>query len=142
MVVGCIPEWKDRILLCKRSIEPKHGKWTVPAGYLENGETITEGAKRETFEEACARVENLEPYALMSIAYISQVYLIFRGQLMDTDFAPGAESSEVRLFSEGEIPWDDLAFMVIQETLRRYFKDWQTGTFPIQNGIITKSGPS
>lgn len=142
MVVGCIPEWEDRILLCKRSIEPKNGKWTVPAGYLENGETVTDGAKRETFEEACARVENLEPYALMSIAYISQVYLIFRGRLMDTGFAPGAESSEVRLFSEAEIPWDDLAFMVIRETLRRYFRDRQTGSFPLQNGIITNPRPS
>ena len=92
MVVGCIPEWEDRILLCKRSIEPKHGKWTLPAGYLENGETVVDGAKRETAEEAGARVEMLEPYALMSIAYISQIYLIFRARMVDTEFAPGKES--------------------------------------------------
>jgi ADP-ribose pyrophosphatase YjhB (NUDIX family) len=142
MVVGCIPEWEDRILLCKRSIEPKLGKWTIPAGYLENGETVNEGAKRETLEEAGARVENLQPYALMSIAYISQVYLIFRARLKATDFAPGPESSEVKLYSEGEIPWDDLAFMVVRETLRRYFRDRPTGSFPLQNGIITRLKPS
>jgi ADP-ribose pyrophosphatase YjhB (NUDIX family) len=139
MVVGCIPEWEDRILLCKRSIDPKRGKWTVPAGYLENGETVAEGAKRETLEEAGARVENLEPYALMSIAFISQVYILFRARLMDTDFTPGTESSDVRLFAEGEIPWGDLAFMVVRETLRRYFRDRPTGYFPLQNGIITKT---
>lgn len=137
MVVGCIPEWEDRILLCKRSIEPKLGKWTLPAGYLENGETLIEGAQRETLEEAGARVEKLEPYALMSIAYISQVYIIFRARLVDTDFAPGTESSEVKLFHEGEIPWDDLAFIVIRETLRRYFRDRPTGRLPIQTGTIT-----
>ena len=141
MVVGCIPEWEDRILLCKRSIEPKHGKWTLPAGYLENGETVVDGAKRETAEEAGARVEMLEPYALMSIAYISQIYLIFRARLVDTDFAPGKESLEVKLFSEGEIPWDDLAFMVVRETLQRYFKDRPNGVFPVQIGTITRPKP-
>ena len=138
MVVGCIPEWEDRILLCKRSIEPKRGKWTLPAGYLENGETVVDGAKRETVEEAGARVEMLEPYALMSIAYISQIYLIFRARLVDTEFAPGKESLEVKLFSEGEIPWDDLAFMVVRETLQRYFKDRPSGVFPVQTGTITR----
>ncbi len=139
IVVGCIPEWEDRILLCKRSIEPKPGKWTLPAGYLENGETLIEGAKRETLEEAGARVEKLEAYALMSIAYISQVYIIFRASLVDTDFAPGIESSELALFSEEKIPWDDLAFMVIRETLRRYFRDRSVGIFKVQTGTIIRS---
>ncbi len=138
MVVGCIPEWEDKILLCKRSIEPRHGKWTIPAGYLENGETVIQGAVRETLEEADARVDTLEPYALMSIAYISQVYLIFRARLTDTHFAPGKESMEVKLFLETEIPWDDLAFTVVQETLRRYFRDRPTGRFPIQTGTIKR----
>ena len=137
MVVGCIPEWEDRILLCKRSIEPKVGKWTLPAGYLENGETVVDGAKRETVEEAGARVEMLEPYALMSIADISQIYLIFRARMVDTEFAPGKESLEVKLFSEGEIPWDDLAFIVIRETLIRYFEDRRIGDFKFQMGDIT-----
>lgn len=142
MVVGCIPEWEDKILLCRRSIEPKTGKWTLPAGYLENGETVVEGAKRETLEEAGARVDALEPYALMSLAYISQVYLIFRARLMDTDFTPGTESSDVKLFSEEEIPWDDLAFGVVRETLRRYFRDRPSGIFRLQNGIIPRPGKS
>ena len=136
--MGCIPEWEDRILLCKRAIEPKRGKWTLPAGYLENGETVVDGAQRETVEEAGARVEMLEPYALMSIAYISQIYLMFRASLVDTDFAPGKESLEVKLFTEREIPWDDLAFMVVRETLQRYFKDRPNGVFPIQTGTITR----
>ena len=138
MVVGCIPEWEDRILLCKRSIEPKVGKWTLPAGYLENGETVVDGAKRETVEEAGARVEMLEPYALMSIAYISQIYLIFRARMVDTEFAPGKESLEVKLFSERDIPWDDLAFIVVRETLKRYFRDRPNGVFPVQIGTITR----
>ena len=138
MVVGCIPEWEDKILLCKRSIEPKYGKWTLPAGYLENGETIVDGAKRETVEEAGARVERLEPYALMSIAHINQIYLIFRARLVDTGFAPGKESLDVKLFSEDGIPWDDLAFIVVRETLQRYFKDKPNGIFPVQTGTIER----
>jgi hypothetical protein len=78
MVVGCIPEWENKILLCRRAIEPRHGKWTLPAGYLENGETVAEGAARETYEEARAKVEKLTPYALYSICYVNQVYLMFR----------------------------------------------------------------
>ena len=138
MVVGCIPEWEDKILLCKRSIEPKSGKWTLPAGYLENNETVVEGAKRETLEEAGARVEGLEPYALMSIAHISQIYLIFRARLVDTNFAPGKESLEVRLYPESKIPWDELAFLVVRETLKRYFNDRPAGAFPVQIGNIAR----
>ena len=98
MVVGCIPEMEDQILLCRRSIEPCYGKWTLPAGYLENGETVAAGAERETFEEARAKVEILEPYALYNICYVNQIYLMFRARLVDQKFGAGAESLEVKLF--------------------------------------------
>ncbi len=140
MVVGCIPEWEERILLCRRSIEPKYGKWTLPAGYLENGESVAEGAKREAMEEACAAVEILSPYALYSLTSLDQVYLIFRARLLDTRYRPGEESLAVRLFSEKEIPWDELAFLVIRKTLEQYFKDRPGGIFPTRSSTISLSG--
>ena len=138
MVVGCIPEIENKILLCRRAIEPCSGKWTLPAGYLEKGETVSAGAQRETFEEARARVEILAPYALYNICYVNQIYLMFRARLMDQHFKPGSESLEVRLFSEVEIPWDEIAFRVMQETLVQFFKNRKTGLFPFYIGNISK----
>ena len=130
VVVGCIPEMDGKILLCRRAIEPRAGKWTLPAGYLENGETVAQGARRETFEEAGARIEILAPYALFNICYVNQVYLMFRARMVDANIKAGNESSEVRFFSENDIPWDQIAFTVIEETLRQYFKDRPAGLFP------------
>ncbi len=129
MVVGCIPEAEDKILLCRRAIEPCYGKWTLPAGYLENGETVADGAKRETFEEARARVEILAPYAMYNICYVNQIYLMFRARLKDHNYRAGTESLEVKLFNEPDIPWDDIAFRVIHATLLNYYKDRRTGRF-------------
>ncbi len=123
IVAGCIPEWGDRILLCKRAIEPRYGLWTLPAGFMENGESIEQAAMRETWEEARARVSITGLYSLFSIPHISQVYLLFRGDLEDGRFAPGPESLECRLFSVDEIPWASLAFPVVRETLARYRSD-------------------
>jgi ADP-ribose pyrophosphatase YjhB (NUDIX family) len=136
MVVGCIPEREDKILLCRRAIEPRSGLWTIPAGLLENGETVIEGAKREAFEEARAKVEILSLYTLFDLTHINQVYLIFRARLLDHDYMPGEESVEVRLLEKEEIPWDDIAFPAIKKTLRLYFKDRPTGVFPIHMGTI------
>ena len=136
MVVGCIPEWEDRILLCRRAIEPRHGLWTVPAGFMENGETTYQGAARETLEEANARVEVGPLYALYNIPHISQVYILFRARLLDTDFSAGAESLEVRLFTESEIPWDDIAFATVRNTLRHYYADRQRGAYEFHLGTI------
>jgi ADP-ribose pyrophosphatase YjhB (NUDIX family) len=129
VVVGCIPEWREQILLCRRAIEPRHGRWTLPAGYLENGETVMEGACRETREEAGATLTDLRPYGMYNIRHVNQIYLMFRGPLADLGFKPGKESLEVRLFKEEEIPWDDLAFPVIECTLRNYFRDRPLGLF-------------
>jgi ADP-ribose pyrophosphatase YjhB (NUDIX family) len=130
MVVGCIPEWEDKILLCRRSIEPCAGKWTLPAGYLENGESVAQGAKRESLEEARADIEILQPFALYNICHINQIYLMFRARLRDAKFGPGEESSEVGLFLEADIPWDELAFRVIHQTLVQYYRDRPSGRFP------------
>jgi ADP-ribose pyrophosphatase YjhB (NUDIX family) len=136
MVVGCIPEWEDKLLFCRRAIEPRAGLWTIPAGFLENGETVAEGARREALEEARAKVEILEPYTLFDLTHINQVYLIFRARLLDHDYMPGEETVEVRLLEEKEIPWDDIAFPSIKKTLRLYFKDRPTGVFPLHMGTI------
>jgi ADP-ribose pyrophosphatase YjhB (NUDIX family) len=134
IVVGCIPEWEDTLLLCRRAIEPRYGWWTIPAGYLENGETLSEGAKRETMEEAGARVEILSLYTIFNLTHINQVYLLFHTRLLDLDFVPGKESLEVKLFKEKDIPWDRLAFSPVRETLRLYFQDRPGGVFPLHMG--------
>lgn len=136
IVVGSIPELGDGILLCRRAIKPRLGLWTLPAGYLENGETLVEAAKREAYEEARVRLTELTPYALFNLSFVNQVYVMFRGRLVDNDYRPGAESSEVRLLAEHEIPWDDLAFSSIRETLKRYFMDRRKGTFPLHMADI------
>lgn len=141
MVVGCIPEWEDRILLCRRAIEPRSGLWTVPAGYMENGETTFQGALRETLEEANARVEIGPLYALYNIPHIHQVYILFRARLLDTDVSPGAETLEVRLFAESEIPWDRIAFASVRNTLTHYYADRRDGEYRFHMGTI-EPGPA
>jgi ADP-ribose pyrophosphatase YjhB (NUDIX family) len=138
VVVGCIPEWGDQILLCRRAIEPRYGLWTLPAGFMERGETTQDGAARETLEEAHARVEVLDLYTLFSLPHIDQVYLLFRSRLIDLGFGPGAESLEVQLFREAEVPWGALAFAVVKETLKLYFEDRRAGGFPLRSGDIVR----
>ena len=126
--------------MCRRAIEPRYGKWTLPAGYLENGETVLEAAKRETFEEARARVENLIPYALFNLTFVNEVYVMFRGRLVDTSYEPGDESLEVKLMTEDDIPWDQIAFFVIRDTLKSYFKDRETDDFSFHMGDVFPEG--
>ncbi len=143
MVVGTIPVWDNSILFCRRAIEPRYGKWTLPAGFLENGETVEEGARRETYEEAGARLGDLTPYAIYNLTFINQVYLIFRGHLINPEFEAGDESLEVCLLREHEVPWDDLAFPVIRKTLHDYFDDLKKGSFSFHMGdIILESDSS
>ena len=136
MVVGCIAEWEDKILLCRRAIEPRYGLWTLPAGFMENGETTLEGAARETWEEAGARIEMGNLYTLFNLPHINQVYLMFRARLLDLDYQSGIESLETRLFTEAEIPWDEIAFRTVRATLELYFKDRQRGEFEFHFGDI------
>lgn len=137
LVVGSLPEWEDRILLCRRAIEPRHGKWTLPAGFMENGETVADAAVRETTEEACARIALGEMFSLISVPHIDQVHVIYRARLLDLDFSAGVETLELRLFSEDEIPWDDIAFRTIQLTLRHYFADRRAGRFLFHDETIS-----
>ena len=136
VITGCLPFHEDKVLLCRRSIAPRSGFWTLPAGFLENGETTTEGALRETVEEANARAEIIDLYTLFSLPHISQIYLFYRARLTDLDFSPGAESLETRLFDQSEIPWDELAFPVITETLKHYFRDLPNHHFPVRSRDI------
>ncbi len=129
LVVGSLPEWQDRVLLCRRAIEPRRGMWTLPAGFMENNETLPQAAVRETIEEACARIEIGEMFTLISVPHISQVHAIYRARLLDLDFSPGSESLEVGLFTESEIPWQEIAFRTIGLSLRHYFEDRRTGRF-------------
>jgi len=129
IVTGCIAEWQDSILLCKRAIEPRHGYWTLPAGFMENGETNLEGAARETAEEANAQLQNMQLFCVFSIPHISQVYTMYRGGLIDGLASPGIESLEVALVEEADMPWNDMAFQVVTETLKLYYRDKEQGLF-------------
>jgi ADP-ribose pyrophosphatase YjhB (NUDIX family) len=139
IVVGSIPVWEEKVLLCRRAIEPRYGLWTLPAGFMENGETSQEGAARETYEEATARIEIEGLYGLYNLPHINQVYLIFRSRLLDLDFVAGSESLDVALFEESEIPWQEMAFPVIREALLMFFEDWRKGEFPLRGGTIIRS---
>ena len=123
MIVGCLPRWKDRVLLCKRSNDPKRGFWTLPAGFMENNEAIEAGAMRETREEAHAEVEIIRLFSVYSVPVVSQVYLFFLANLKNLDFHPGTETETTALFSESEIPWQELAFSSVKFTLEHYFAD-------------------
>lgn len=130
-VVGTVPYWGQKILLCKRNIEPRFGKWTLPAGFMELHETVAEGAARETVEEAGAEFEMEGLFSLVNIARVGQVHIFYRARLLSDQFDPGHETIEARLFDEHEIPWDDIAFKTVGETLRRYFSDRRAGQFAI-----------
>lgn len=138
MVVGCLIEHEDKVLLCKRNIQPSHGRWTLPAGYMEMGESATEGAMRETWEEANAEVEILLPFAQLDIPLIGQTYIIFLAKLKGPHFSPGDESSECRLFAFDDIPFDELAFSSMLVTLQWYIADKRVGKTKFHYGIINK----
>jgi ADP-ribose pyrophosphatase YjhB (NUDIX family) len=127
LVLGCVPQWEDKILLCKRAIEPRLGFWTVPAGFMENGETLQNAAARECYEEALAKVEIGSLLAVVSVTHAAQVHVMFRAQLLAPTFAPGPESLEVGLYTEAEIPWENLAFPSGEFTLRKFYSDRAAG---------------
>ncbi|MDH5426058.1 MAG: NUDIX hydrolase [Gammaproteobacteria bacterium] len=137
IITGCLVEHEDKILLCRRAIEPQSGKWTLPAGFMENNETCIQGAIRETREEANAEVRELQLYSVYDIPHISQVYMIYRARLNSLNFSPGIESTDVQLFEKADIPWQQLAFSVIRETLISYYKDRQSEQYRLHTGVIT-----
>ena len=129
LVVGTLPEWEGKLLLCRRAIEPRYGYWTLPAGFMENDETTSEAAARETLEEAGARVRLAAPFSMISVPYVNQVHLFYRARLLDLEFKPGVESLEVALYDEAKIPWQEIAFRTVGATLRHWFADRARGAF-------------
>ena len=130
-VVGTIPYWGEKILLCKRNIEPRKGKWTLPAGFMELNETTSQGAARETVEEAGAQFEMEGLFSLLNVVRVGQVHIFYRAKLLSDHFDPGPETMEAQLFTEAEIPWDEIAFRTVKETLDRFFADRRSGQFGI-----------
>ncbi|WP_461481337.1 NUDIX hydrolase [Porticoccus sp.] len=138
IIAGCIPTSGDRVLLCKRAIEPRRGYWTLPAGFLENGETILQGALRECHEEAGAQLNTPSLCGIYDIPHISQVYVFYQGPLSNDDFRAGDESLEVELFQEREVPWEALAFPVITLALEHYFADRQATSSGVRSATVSR----
>jgi ADP-ribose pyrophosphatase YjhB (NUDIX family) len=133
LVVGTVPYLGEQVLLCKRAIEPRLGKWTLPAGFMEMNETMAQGAARETVEEAGAQADMGALFSVMSLPRIGQVHVFYLAALRHDRFQPGVESLAARLFAESEIPWEELAFKTVRETLRRYFDDRRRGVLGVHN---------
>ncbi len=130
-VVGTVPVWGEQVLLCKRAIAPRLGMWTLPAGFMELGETLAEGAQRETDEEAGAQMVLGELFTVISVPQVGQVHSFFLAELLSDQFDPGPETLEARLFDFADIPWDELAFLTVSTTLRRYLDARKTGHFGV-----------
>jgi ADP-ribose pyrophosphatase YjhB (NUDIX family) len=135
-VVGTLPVFEGRVLLCLRAIEPRLGFWTLPAGFMELGETVEQGALRETIEESGAEVELLGLYTLLNVVRVGQVHFYYRARMLSDRLDPGTETLEARLFDEAEVPWDRLAFKTVRRTLECYFADRRLGSFGLHSGDI------
>lgn len=136
LVCGCLLVHDNKILLCRRAIEPQYGKWTLPAGFMELGESMQDGGNRESLEEAEAVGENLQLFAILEIPHIGQIHVMYLGKLANGAYGVGTESLECALFSEHEIPWDELAFESVIRTLKYYFSDRKTGEFPLHSAVL------
>jgi ADP-ribose pyrophosphatase YjhB (NUDIX family) len=142
IVVGCVPEAGRKVLLCRRAIEPRYGYWTIPAGFLENGETLIEGTLRETMEEAMAKVEIRDLFAVVDVVHAHQVHLMYRATLLDGAFGAGAESLEVALFEPGEIPWDEIAFQSVRFALEKFLEDRAAGIERLHTIALNRNRPA
>jgi len=140
-VVGTVPVWEDQVLLCRRAIEPRYGAWTLPAGFMEIGETVAQGACRETVEEAKANIEIGPLFSMIDVPGVEQIHIFYLARLRDKNFGPGVESLDVRLFRESEIPWDEIAFRTVATTLRLYFEDRGRGSFGIHTRELAPRSP-
>ncbi len=132
MVVGIVASQEHKVLMCRRAIEPRKGFWTLPAGFMENGETTMAGAIRETWEEAYAKVDSPTLYRMFELPYINQVYIFYRAKLLDGKYSAGPESLDVQLFSEDQIPWSEIAFPIVTEILHEHFDDTRKNEFPVR----------
>ena len=136
IITGCLPVWEDKVLLCKRAIAPRIGYWNIPGGFLENGEKVEEGAMREVWEEAEAKVKILGVHTIYSLPSVNQIYIHFLSELIRPEFGPGPESLEVELFSESEVPWEEIAFSSSMFALKRYFEDQKKGIRQVHLGAF------
>lgn len=134
---ACCSSHGSQVPLCRRAIEPRRGYWTLPAGFMENGETMERAARREADEEACARLGPMALYQLFDLPHINQVHVFYRAELADLAFAVGVESLEVRLFEESEIPWDELAFRTVNRALECYYLDRQGQHYPVRTECLS-----
>lgn len=139
IVAGTVPIWENKVLLCRRAIEPRHGYWTLPAGFMENSETTVEAAVRETLEEALANVNIEDLYTIIHVPHIDQVHMFYRASLTDGQFGAGEESLESALFAVDEIPWDELSFPTVRRTLEHFVEDIRNDTYPIRISDIRHS---
>ncbi|WP_111497650.1 MULTISPECIES: NUDIX hydrolase [Marinobacter] len=138
IVAGTVPIWNGQVLLCRRAIEPRKGYWTLPAGFMENSETTVEAAVRETQEEALAAVNVDGLYTILHVPHIDQVHMFFRASLTDGSFGAGEESLDAQLFPLADIPWEELAFPTIRETLEYFVEDIERDDFPLHIGDIRR----
>ena len=138
IICGTIPVRGESVLLCKRAIEPRYGKWTLPGGFMENGETVSQGAFRETLEETNTEVEMEELYAIFNVPQINQVYMLYLAKVVADDYSSTSESLDVKFFTENEIPWDDLAFPFVPKVLKSFFSDLKQGDFPLSTHTIER----
>jgi ADP-ribose pyrophosphatase YjhB (NUDIX family) len=141
IVAGCIPVYGEQILLCRRAIQPRHGLWTLPAGFMENAETLEQAASREALEEAQAQVQIDSLYTVISLPHANQVYVMYRATLLDANVGAGSESLEVKFFNEADIPWDKLAFRTIHSTLEHFFADRRRGQFSLHTFDLDRTSP-
>jgi ADP-ribose pyrophosphatase YjhB (NUDIX family) len=135
-VVGTVPVWGELVLLCRRNIEPRYGLWTLPAGFLELGESTADGARRETVEEAGANIELGALFTVLNVVRVGQLHLFYLARMLDTGLAPGPETIEARLFREDDLPWDRIAFRTVRQTLEHYFADRRAGRFDVHVGDV------
>ncbi|MBK8523083.1 MAG: NUDIX hydrolase [Betaproteobacteria bacterium] len=142
MVIGCIAEWEGKILRCRRAIEPRHGLWTLPAGFMENNETTAEAAARETMEEACAEVEIDRLFALINVPHIHQVHMFYTARLIGGRFGVGVESLESRLFEEASLPWEEMAFRSVSFALQAWLSDRKKGEFGLHTVDLPPMPPT
>ena len=127
IVAGCVPEWRGQVLLCRRAIEPRRGYWTAPAGFLEIGESVHAAALRETTEEALSQVAIGSLLSVVNVLHAAQVHIMFRARMVSEHHGAGAESLETALFTEPQLPWDEIAFESVHFSLERYFSDRREG---------------
>ena len=138
IICGTLPVKDGSVLLCKRAIEPRYGKWTLPGGFLENGETVSQGAFRETLEETDTEVKMGDLYSIFNVPQINQVYMLYMAEVVYEDYSSTSESLEVKFFNEEEIPWDELAFPFVPIVLKNYFSDLKAGTYPLTTHTIER----